>query len=78
VSVHPSGRFVFVANYNGGTVAVFPVAADGALGDASDVRPAWARATMNTPSMIRRVSLRLAITTVHIRTWSHPTLPANS
>jgi 6-phosphogluconolactonase len=39
VSVHPSGRFVFVANYNGGTVAVFPVAADGALGDASDVRP---------------------------------------
>jgi 6-phosphogluconolactonase (cycloisomerase 2 family) len=38
VSVHPSGRFVFVAN-GGGTVAVFPVAAGGALGDASDVRP---------------------------------------
>jgi 6-phosphogluconolactonase len=39
VSVHPSGKFVFVANYGGGNVAVFPVAANGALGDASDVRP---------------------------------------
>jgi 6-phosphogluconolactonase len=39
VSVHPSGKFVFVANYGGGNVAVFPVGADGALGDASDVRP---------------------------------------
>jgi 6-phosphogluconolactonase (cycloisomerase 2 family) len=38
-SVHPSGKFVFVANYGGGTVAVFPVDADGALGEASDVRP---------------------------------------
>ena len=39
VSVHPSGKFVFVANYGGGNVAVFPVGADGALGEASDVRP---------------------------------------
>ncbi|MGA2187208.1 MAG: lactonase family protein [Steroidobacteraceae bacterium] len=39
VSVHPSGRFVFAANYGGGNVAVFPVAANGSLGDASDVRP---------------------------------------
>jgi 6-phosphogluconolactonase len=38
-SVHPSGKFVFVANYGGGNVAVFPVGADGALGEASDVRP---------------------------------------
>jgi len=38
-SVHPSGRFVFVANYGGGNVAVFPVGADGALGEATDVRP---------------------------------------
>jgi len=38
-SVHPSGRFVFAANYGGGNVAVFPVAANGALGEASDVRP---------------------------------------
>jgi 6-phosphogluconolactonase len=39
VSVHPSGRFVFAANYGGGNVAVFPVAPDGALAEASDVRP---------------------------------------
>jgi 6-phosphogluconolactonase len=39
VSVHPSGKFVFVANYGGGSVAVFPVGADGALGEAADVRP---------------------------------------
>jgi 6-phosphogluconolactonase len=39
VSVHPSGKFVFVANYGGGSVAVFPVGADGALGEATDVRP---------------------------------------
>ncbi|HWJ37102.1 MAG TPA: lactonase family protein [Steroidobacteraceae bacterium] len=39
VSVHPSGKFAFVANFGGGTVAVFPVAANGALGDASDLRP---------------------------------------
>jgi 6-phosphogluconolactonase len=39
VSVHPSGKFVFVANAAGGTVAVFPVAADGSLSDASDIRP---------------------------------------
>jgi 6-phosphogluconolactonase len=39
LSVHSSGKFVFVANYGGGSVAVFPVAADGSLGPASDVRP---------------------------------------
>jgi 6-phosphogluconolactonase len=39
VSVHPSGKFVFAANYGGGSVAVFPVGSDGALGDATDVRP---------------------------------------
>jgi 6-phosphogluconolactonase len=39
VSSHPSGKFVFVANYGGGNVAVFPVGPDGALGAATDVRP---------------------------------------
>ncbi|MEA3142024.1 MAG: 6-phosphogluconolactonase [Gammaproteobacteria bacterium] len=39
LSVHPSGKFVFAANYGGGNVAVFPVGADGALGEATDVRP---------------------------------------
>lgn len=39
VSVHPSGKFVFAANYGGGSVAVFPVGSDGALGEATDLRP---------------------------------------
>ncbi len=39
VSVHPSGKYAFVANYGGGNVAVLPIGADGALQEASDVRP---------------------------------------
>jgi 6-phosphogluconolactonase len=31
VSLDPSGRYVLVANYSGGTIAVLPVAADGRL-----------------------------------------------
>ncbi len=38
VSIHPSGRFVLVANYFGGSVAVLPILADGKLGDATDVQ----------------------------------------
>jgi 6-phosphogluconolactonase (cycloisomerase 2 family) len=37
LSVHPSGKFVFVANYHGGSVSVLPVAWHGELGAASDV-----------------------------------------
>jgi 6-phosphogluconolactonase len=37
VSVHPSGRFVLVANYAGGSVAVLPILPDGRLGAATDV-----------------------------------------
>jgi len=39
LSVHPSGKYAFVANYGGGNIAVLPIGADGALGEASDVRP---------------------------------------
>ena len=35
VSLHPSGRFLLVANYFGGSVAVLPILADGRLGDAA-------------------------------------------
>ena len=38
LSIHPSGRFVLVANYFGGSVAVLPILADGRLGDATDVK----------------------------------------
>ncbi len=38
LSVHPSGKYVFVANYAGGSFAVLPVHSDGRLGDATDVK----------------------------------------
>jgi 6-phosphogluconolactonase (cycloisomerase 2 family) len=38
VSVHPSGRFLLVANYFGGSVAVLPILPDGGLGVATDVK----------------------------------------
>jgi 6-phosphogluconolactonase (cycloisomerase 2 family) len=38
VSMHPSGRFLLVANYFGGSVAVLPILAEGRLGDATDVK----------------------------------------
>lgn len=37
LSVHPSGKYVLVANYQGGTVAVLPIRANGELGAATDV-----------------------------------------
>ncbi|MGE5644478.1 MAG: lactonase family protein [Acidobacteriota bacterium] len=37
LSVHPSGKWLFVANYYGGTVAVLPVRPGGELGEATDV-----------------------------------------
>lgn len=38
VSLHPSVRFLLVANYFGGSVAVLPVLPDGRLGEPTDVR----------------------------------------
>jgi len=38
LSIHPSGRFMFVANYFGGSVAVLPILPDGRLGDATDIK----------------------------------------
>ncbi len=38
VSVHPSGRFLLVANYFGGSVAVLPIRSNGGLGVATDVK----------------------------------------
>lgn len=38
LSVHPSGKYVLVANYYGGSFAVLPVLLDGRLGSASDVK----------------------------------------
>ena len=38
VSVHPSGKFLLVANYFGGSIAVLPILPDGKLGPATDVK----------------------------------------
>jgi 6-phosphogluconolactonase len=38
VSVHPSGRFLLVANYFGGSVTVLPILPDGGLNAATDVK----------------------------------------
>jgi 6-phosphogluconolactonase (cycloisomerase 2 family) len=38
VSFHAAGKHLLVANYFGGSIAVFPVLADGRLGEASDVK----------------------------------------
>jgi 6-phosphogluconolactonase len=37
ISIEQTGRFVFVANYTSGSVAVFPIQADGQLGPATEV-----------------------------------------
>ena len=37
ISVHPSGRYVFAANYGGGSISVLPVLSNGSLGAATDV-----------------------------------------
>ena len=36
ISVHPSGRYLFVANYGGGSIAVLPILSSGELGPATD------------------------------------------
>jgi 6-phosphogluconolactonase (cycloisomerase 2 family) len=38
VSVHPTQRYLLVANYFGGSVAVLPILGDGRLGDAVDIQ----------------------------------------
>jgi 6-phosphogluconolactonase (cycloisomerase 2 family) len=38
LSVHPSGKWVLVGNYAGGTVAVLPIRFNGELGSATDVK----------------------------------------
>jgi 6-phosphogluconolactonase (cycloisomerase 2 family) len=38
VSVHPSGRYLLVANYFGGSVAVLPILPDGRLGYPTDIK----------------------------------------
>jgi 6-phosphogluconolactonase (cycloisomerase 2 family) len=52
VSVHPSGKWLFSANYGGGTVAVIPVAENGQPGRATDSKSAgrWAHGITPHPN----------------------------
>src|SRR5262245_12447922 len=38
VSLHPGGKFLLVANYFGGSIAVLRILADGRLGEATDIK----------------------------------------
>ncbi|KLU05020.1 hemagglutinin-like protein [Rhodopirellula islandica] len=38
VSIHPSGKFLLVANYFSGSIAVLPILPDGRLGNATDIQ----------------------------------------
>jgi 6-phosphogluconolactonase len=38
LSIHPSGKYAFTANYAGGTAAVLPIRANGEVGQPSDVK----------------------------------------
>ena len=38
LSLHPSGKFLLVANYFGGSIAVLPILPDGKLGEATDIK----------------------------------------
>lgn len=53
VSVHPGGRFLLVANYFGGSIAVLPILPDGRLGEATDIKndagPIGPRQATNAP-----------------------------
>ncbi len=37
-SIHPNGRYLFIANYFGGSVAVLPILENGQLGEPTDVK----------------------------------------
>lgn len=38
ISIHPSGRFLLIANYHGGSIAVVPILTDGRLGEPTDIK----------------------------------------
>ena len=69
VSIHPSGRFLLVANYFGGSVAVLPILPDGRLGDRHGCpercRHDW---THEGHAMPRRAALPSAATIGRTRT----------
>ncbi len=50
LSIHPSGKFVLVANFSGNSLGVFPILDNGALGAPTDLRPDNGTIGPNKPS----------------------------
>ena len=50
LSVHPSGKYVLVANFSGNSLVVFPVQSDGSLGAPTDVQHDTGAIGPQTPS----------------------------
>jgi 6-phosphogluconolactonase (cycloisomerase 2 family) len=75
VSVHPSGKFVFTANYGSGSVAVLPLAADGTVGPYTDLvqhqpgtRPPNAHEVVTDPSGQWVIAVDLGADSVYVYT----------
>jgi 6-phosphogluconolactonase (cycloisomerase 2 family) len=68
VSLHPSGRFLLVANYFGGSIAAVPILADGRLGEATDVKSVTGQIGPNRATNAPRGSFAFS---GHDRTHAH-------
>ena len=68
LSLHPAGRFVLVANYFGGSVAVLPVLKDGRLENATDVKAPAGKVGPAKPANAPKGSFAIS---GHDRTHAH-------
>jgi 6-phosphogluconolactonase (cycloisomerase 2 family) len=71
VRVHPAGKYAFTANYDGGTVGVYPIRAGGSLGAATDTvrhtpAPAHPHQTVVDPSGQWILSVDLGVDAVYV------------
>lgn len=72
VSLHPSGKWLFVANYFGGSVAVLPIKEDGQLGEPTDVKVDVGK---SGPTKAKNASKGSFAISGHDRTHAHQILP---
>lgn len=72
VSLHQSGKWLFVANYFGGSVAVLPIQEDGSLGEPSDVKVDEGKVGPTTAKNAPKGSFAFS---GHDRTHAHQILP---
>lgn len=72
VAVHPGGRYLLVANYFGGSVAVLPILEDGSLGNATDVKVAGGEIGPTVAANAPEGSFAFS---GHDRTHAHQILP---